>query len=474
MSGRGARGLRGLLTASCLFPSPIPFRCTPKTFDNPDGTTTQFEIVRGVGKMRVISDSSQSSPEKEEKSPNSKLQNTKTPKTKRASPTRGGTFEWQTTNDAFNKAFHVPKSANDDEDAREDNDSEFKERVRVENGELIGGEDDELIPAFVAIAEHLETNVGILFDGIVTDFRVEFGVTRKGRIYLLSGSVSTTVNPFVRNIMREIPNGESEFVEFISKELAAPKSTGSKCITGSPKCHKAEYRIPRLFVMLYRARMRWPQVNEARLYKVIKQRLQRLDPDVAKESCSVCVLCLHMYSAEQKRYYGQKLANKQHKYLSAMEFQDLVPGDMSVQARREVTMVSDPCCYTINLERSPYKGKLIEPRAPPPPPARTPQPEIPKSGKWVERLTSDALTPARVREEESTGVTDVEMSPQDPLPCLEMFEPAKQGFAEKPALRSYRKQPFGYAFIDRMNRIAARNVKRIQKKRNEAAASMRQ
>ena len=502
MTSRGTRGIRGLLAASCLSPSPVPFTCTPKTFDNPDGTKVIFEIIHGLGHSRTVSENESesasptksNSPEQKSKSPEQKSKSP-SPARKpapRASPKGGDTehvrtgneFTWQTTDDVFDRAVRVPKSSHESSAASPDRKSEadeslrtgrselgddgepkIKEKVRVENGELIGCEDDDMIHHFVAIAEHLERNVGILFDGIVTDFRVEFGITRKNRIYLLSGTVSTTVNPFVRNVMREIPNGESEFVEFISRELAAPKCNGSKCVTGSRRCHKAEYRVPRLFVLLYRARMRWPQVNEARLYKVIKRRLQTIDADIVKQSCSCCVMCLHMYSAEQKRYYGQKLANKQQKYMSAGEYQDLCPGDMSIQAQRDVTMVSEPCSYLINLEKSPYKGKLIEPRAPPPPPARTPQPQIPKSEKWVDRLTSTASPPSRAAKEGE--VSDTETLLHEPLPYLEHYEPSKHGFDEKPALRSYRKQPFQYAFIDRMHRRAARYVKRIQNKRNQ-------
>ena len=189
MTSRGTRGIRGLLAASCLSPSPVPFTCTPKTFDNPDGTKVIFEIIHGLGHSRTVSENESesasptksNSPEQKSKSPEQKSKSP-SPARKpapRASPKGGDTehvrtgneFTWQTTDDVFDRAVRVPKPSHEssaaspdrksqaDESLRtgrselgDDGEPKIKEKVRVENGELIGCEDDDKIHHFVAIA----------------------------------------------------------------------------------------------------------------------------------------------------------------------------------------------------------------------------------------------------------------------------------------------------------------------------------
>jgi hypothetical protein len=346
------------------------------------------------------------------------------------------------------------------EDAEEPS---YDREISVANRSIQADDNETFTDDIVQIAEYFRERVSVLYDCNVKDLTLKFGVKDDGHlIYLLSGTVCTTTNGFSSNLMEHIPNGDTEFTEFLTAELSAPPQTGNLCITGAKTCSNADYCCPRLFVILYRALQRFPGINEARLYRVIKARVRAVNPDMIDERVNVCISCLHLYTAEQRIYQGRKLANRLPRTVDPPLFEALTTAELSLKGKRDVglTMHShDPYCYVINLRHSPYDKTALPIVPPPTRPFLKPAGPIPKAEPWVDRLYHSQVT-------RSIKTVDLDRNPfvrkyyDAEVPVI---PPSRATFSQEQAPPLYRDRPFTYGFLEKVRLRANRNLKLVQR-----------
>jgi hypothetical protein len=136
------------------------------------------------------------------------------------------------------------------------------------------------------VANYLRENLGLVFNSQVISSCFQFGVN-DGALYLMDGSATMTTNGFTTNLFGEIPGCEEALTEFITEQLSCEWTATRVCITSSHECPVLGYQCPRIFVVLFRAHERFPTVDEARLYRVLKARFQTIDPDFSRELANV-------------------------------------------------------------------------------------------------------------------------------------------------------------------------------------------
>jgi hypothetical protein len=304
MSGT-ERGLQGLLAASCLARCPIPFECAPQKFEGAEGGAREFRIVAGQGKVRRLRPSSgpkrrATDPEEQDELPEEEDDGETPPATRESDPTGDGH-----ENAGKRERDSDASGASEPRDGQDESEEvpTFDREISVANRTIDSGDDDEFTEDIIAISEHLRGHVTLLYDCQVMDMTLKFGVIEDGhQIYLLGGSVATTTNGFTKNLFEEIPGGDVALTEFITEQLQSDWDTGRVCVTKGAKCLRADYKCPKMFVILYGAHERFPTVNEARLYRVLKARIQAIEPGVRDALVNVCISCLHVYTAEQRIY----------------------------------------------------------------------------------------------------------------------------------------------------------------------------
>jgi hypothetical protein len=199
--------------------------------------------------------------------------------------------------------------------------------------------------------------------------------------------------------------------------------------------------------VLARARRRFPALNEARLYRLLKGRFQAIDPGFGRELASVCIACLHVYTAEERAYQARKAANRLPPAPGAPPLEALVPAGAAA-----------PYSYYINLRRSPYRTPPVPNLAPAMRTLMSPVPAIPRSEKWVDRLFHSAVTPS-IR---CAGAAAEPPRPPDPTAPRPWMRPTAVSHSQKLAPRSYANAPFTYEFLERVRERANRNVRRSQ------------
>jgi hypothetical protein len=406
MASPGERGFRDILAASCLSPCAVPFSCLPQTFENLDGSHISFEIVDGICRTKAAS----------------------------ADPAE------------------VPSV-------------ECDRQISVEDDSV---EDSAFGEDLSAIFEYFNENLGRLFNSQVTSLHLVFGVIEDGhKIYLLDGDGATAVNGFTLNLFSEIPGGEQALTEFITGQLSCDWNAGRQCVTNSPKCTPAGYQCPRLFVVLYRAHARFPSVNEARLYRLLKSRFHTIDPEFSRELANVCIGCLHIYTAEQRIYQAQKATNQLPTTMDPPLFEALVPAELAVKGKSDVGLTPKGYAaysYWINIRRSPYRTSPVPNLTPSIRTSLTPVRPIPKSEKWVDRLYHAAITPAMESRDDSDKEPFQAAVFSGPKPWM---RPTNVSYSQRLTPKVYTNQPFTYEFLERVRERANRNVERSQKLRND-------
>jgi hypothetical protein len=280
------RGIQAVLAAACLSKSPIRFEFPPKAFANTARGRTVFEVVAGEGRSHRRPRSASKPPPPE--APSASAEEEESPD----APPRS------------EPPVVDPAAPEGDEGANESEQIEYDREVSITDRALDVAADDAFSDEILRLTEHLRENVGVLYNCQVLKLHLKFGVKDDGHvIYLLDGSATTT-NAFTANLFEATPGGEEAFNDFISEQLSAPWTGGRACVTDGHDCLRADYKCPRMFVILYRAHERFPEVNQARLYRVLKARFQALEPDIGRQLVNVCICCLHVYTAEQRIYEG--------------------------------------------------------------------------------------------------------------------------------------------------------------------------
>jgi hypothetical protein len=442
------RGLQAVLAAACVSKSPVRFEFPPKAFDNATGGRTVFQVVGGQAHWDRVAVSASKQPP---------------PKAAAPSPSEE---EEEEEHRREGQAPPDAERAGPEEGANESTQIEYDREISITNRTLDVAEDDAFYDDIIELTEHLRENVGLLYNCQVLNMHLKFGVKDDGHIIdLLDGSVTTTMNAFTANLFEDVPGGEDTFNEFISEQLAAPCNCGRTCVTAGHDCLRADYKCPRMFVILYRAHERFPEVNEARLYRVLKARFQMLEPDISRQLVNVCICCLHVYTAEERIYQGQKAANELPKLMEPPQFEALLPAELSVKGKRDVGQTRhscDPHCYMINLRNSPYARPPLPHLDPRARTSLTPIRPIPTSEAWATRLYHSAVSPSIKCVEERTGQPfrraewKAEMTP---------LHPTGVGHSERLAPAVYMNGPFTYQFLESVRLRANRDLLRVQKAR---------
>lgn len=464
------KGFKGLLSSTCLLQCEIPFQCTTKSFTNTDGSTIKIKVVDGLGQShRIPSKRKRNNENKDSNAENN--QNSENNKTENGEEMTEGeqdsTKEPGTSSEVQNETTGPSDTQNlddneDDDHKEEEEEIEFDRKIEMENRTIHGDENDPFGSDIITITDYFRNIVNLLYDAPVTDIRLSFGVKDEGHvIYLLDGDVTTATNGFTKQLLRNEENGEQVFIEFLVNELTS-KAPNGKCYSNFPVCKKGNYKCPRIFVVLYRAHQRFSDVDEARLYRIIKSRIQAINPDVTKETVNVCIQCLHLYTAEQRTYQASKETNALPTYVDPYCFEALVPAELSLKGKKDVGMTPDqhrPFSFGINYRDSPYRSKLPIMKKPDKPPPINPPPPIPKSEPWVQRLCSpQTIHTVRGDDEFTTrartaGGEDVGLPP---------ISPTRKSYSQQLAPKTYSNMPFTYKFLEKMKKKADNVVRRSQ------------
>jgi hypothetical protein len=337
----------------------------------------------------------------------------------------------------------------------------FDRVISVTDRTIDSGADDEFTDDVIAISEHLRAQVTMLYNCEVMDMSLKFGVFESGHeIHLLDGSVSTTTNGFTTNLFEEIPGGDVALTEFIIEQLQSDWNSGRVCVTKGAKCLRADYKCPKMFVILYRAHNKFPTVNQARLYRVLKVRFQAIEPGVRDALVNVCICCLHVYTAEQRIYQGYKAQNQLPKTTEPPQFEAIVPPEIAAEmlpdlgvAHRAATAYS----YMINIRNSPYSRSPlpnIEPRSRT---AVTPIRRIPRGEQWVDRLYHSGVSPSIRLVRERRGEPFFRAEWEGELPSIST---TRASDSLRLAPRTYADRPFKYEFLDQVKERGNRNLRR--------------
>jgi hypothetical protein len=343
---------------------------------------------------------------------------------------------------------------------------DYDRQITIEDGQLISDEeeDEPLVEAVNTISSHLQDNLGFLFNSQVTSLHLQFGVINEnGLIHLLDGSGATALNGFTLNLFSEIPGGEQALTEFIISQISCEWNGGRQCVTNSPKCTPAGYQCPRIFVVLNRAHKRFPTVNEARLYRLLKARFQAIDPEFSHKLASVCIGCLHVYTAEQRIYQAQKATNRLPATMGAPLFEALVPSEVAAKGKTDVGLTPKGIAaysYLINLRNSPYRTSPVPNLAPAIRTSITAIKAVPKTEKWAERLYHSAVSPSIKCAVDADGDPFRTVEFSGPKPWM---RPTTVSYSHKLAPRMYTKPPFTYEFLDRVRERANRNIERARR-----------
>ncbi|OHT01221.1 hypothetical protein TRFO_32002 [Tritrichomonas foetus] len=394
------RGLRGLLAAACVVQCPVPFTCRPRSFEE-DGETATYKVIEGMG-IRT-SKKSKSDDQNDKQNDNTECNEGEIPSeegqndTQNADKSESGRLEteMEQRNDALLGNNNEQNDNNENNDSPEEEEEEMKEPefdyiFNVKDRTIEGDQNTEFSEDIMTICEHLRNGISLLYDAGVIDISLKFGAKNDGHeIWLLDGIVITTQNGFTQNLMRTVPNGETAFTNFLLNQLSEVNDDKKKCYSKFPNCLQAIYKVPRIFVILNRAHQQFPTVNEARLYKMIKHRILSINDSVIDQTVNVCISCVHLYTAEQRTYQGQKATNKLPKEVPPPTFAALVPAELSIKGMKDVGLNPNqhkPYCYKINCRDSPYRDPIPIAKKPPDPPERTRISPIKKSEKWVARM----------------------------------------------------------------------------------------
>lgn len=524
MSGNVHRGFQGILTACCISTSPVPFNCVSKEFESGDYNIT-YTITDGQGQRRKTNKSkNQESESKSEQTNDTPIDKTNeqsntiydsTSNQENEQKNEGNLEEKLTaldllmdnqtknendqpendkniTNETQSNDQHNTQNNDNTEKERSDFDYKFIVKDRVVNGDEDSGFKEDIM----TICEHIRNAISMLYDCQVVNISLEFGSYKDNHeIWIINGDVTTTTNGFAANLFKQVENGEEEFTSFLIKELneeneshqnsqknktsrSSSRSKGAndydqkkkmkgfhQCYSHFPNCQNAIYRMPQIFAILYRAHQQFPTVNEARLYRMIKNRIQQIKPELVHKMVDVCIQCVHLYTAEERTYQGQKLTNRLPKDIPAPAFSALVPAELSRKGLRDVgttPYMHKAYTYTINCRDSPYRDPVFKVAKPLDPCPRKPiQPLTKSNEKWVDRLCRPYSSHS-VKVSSTSGKATERDGNIDDDTKLPPIEPTRQSYSEVLAPMTYTNSPFSYSFLDQKKKRSDSMMKRTK------------
>ena len=350
----------------------------------------------------------------------------------------------------------------DKSDSQNNNDNEesnYDRIIEVDNREIIAEDGDPFIDDIISISEYLKTSVSQLYDVTPISAHFKFGIKEEDEsITFIDGTIQTTSNGLTKQLFNDIPGGEEQLNDLITSELSSTPDE-HKCASNLKTCSKPNYLVPRIYVILHKARSLYPKVDQSRLYRVIKNRLQSLDSDVLNQKIPVCIKCLHIYVAQQRQKQGSKETNKLEASLDPYPFESLTPAEISQKGKKDVGSTQDmhkPFSFGINFMDNPYRSKLpfiskyVKPKKEEKKEYKEKEPE------WVERLSSPYKQRAVSVPPNSKKVPFVKHKEPEPLPKVTPIRCA----SSQNASRFYKNSPFDYSFIDKTK---ARTIARMRK-----------
>jgi hypothetical protein len=215
-----------------------------------------------------------------------------------------------------------------------------------------------------------------------------------------------------------------------------------------------------MFVILSRAHEKFPTVNEARLYRVLKARFQAIEPGVRDVLVHVCICCLHVYTAEERIYQGHKAQSELRKTVEPPQFEALVPPELEPKVPPDLGAAHQgtaPYSYMINIRNSPYRRSPLPNLEPTSRTALTPIRTISRGEHWVDRLYHSGVSPSvrLVRERRGGPFSRAEWEGE--LPDI---SPTRASYSLRLAPRTYADRPFRYQFLDQVKERANRNLRR--------------
>ena len=337
---------------------------------------------------------------------------------------------------------------------------EFDRTIKVTNKRDIScDENDEKRNNILEIADYLLRALKAMFGTATISINCEFGIQKEtNNIYLLeSSSAESLKDGFVSSLLEDVPNGESEFQNFMQCAIS-PEFF-------EPPCKKPIHKARKIDVIYYRAHMKFPTVNEYRLYKVIKHRLEEMAPQLLNETVNVCLKCSLNYTGARRETKGSKLTNSMFRENDPHTFEALTPLEMERRRTIPTGYTQDmhkAYCFTVNLRESPYHEKPLSIQMPPKERTKpTVKREIvPSNEDWVLRLTGEKQEPAKV--------VDIpqEINKKVEEPVYYEEKPLPPTYSQKLAPKAYTNQTFKYGFIDKKKngRVSTSSLKKTSGK----------
>ncbi|EAY03216.1 hypothetical protein TVAG_421040 [Trichomonas vaginalis G3] len=344
---------------------------------------------------------------------------------------------------------------------KQEEEEEKKEFDQIVEYDMKGKKPDDVLDDIYGevkqISQHIIQLMKSLYGTSVMQFKASFGIYNEPKkIFILEGATAENLkSAFVANLFGNIPNGESEFQYFMQ---CAIKPDFFK-----PPCKNPVHKVKKIQVIYYRAHIKFPSVNEYRLYKIIKERLQDMAPKILSETVNVCIECSINYAGAYREVKGTKLSNGQPKEVDPHVFEALTPLEMSHRRTLPTGFTQNmhkAYCFTVNLRESPYseqpltiyKSKPGKPKYEKIAPLKT------SKDKWVERLTKYQTGGGKIREikEEQPNYAHDEIQIPDP-------KPLPPTYSMRLAKKAYAPIPFKYDYVDKKKNGKQRKIDQKKK-----------
>lgn len=268
--------------------------------------------------------------------------------------------------------------------------------IVYDNGQITSSdsEKEEQFNEVYSIALYFQKVIHLYYDCLTTDLFLKFGVHSE-ELYLLPESrFSISENITLSNLFKDSKDG---FNEFICEEITRTPAKG--CYFGGKDCTEPKYKLEKYLVVSYRARVKFPNVNEARIYLAVKNRF-RENGKVSQKCVNLCIKCFHYCSTERTVTHSKKLENRMSKYSEQIPFESFTPAEMNLRQKESIGYSPDmhhPHKFALSVSKTPLREPEKQLRDPSPKafyPA--PNPLSFSKEKWVTRLSRPIYSPPQI------------------------------------------------------------------------------
>lgn len=472
------RGIPDILKTCCIKPCPTPFQFPQTQFSRGDGSSFSICIINGAGSIKEISKKSSKSniknvtsdtnnqtqkEEEESEIPNDQDQNSEQVTSSHSvqstanenTESSSHDLSSQQTPSSNEKEQNESNSTTDKNDESNDpgepneEEDKFDKIITVNEHEIDTDLDEECAQNVINICDHIKSTVGQLYDVVALSGQFKFGIKEDtSTITLIDGTIHTTTNGFTKQLLRNYPNGEEKLNDIIINELSSSQNH-NKCPMECSDCSQPRFLIPRIYLILYKAHLYFSKVDEGRLYRLIKNRLQGLNPDTSNEKVTVCMRCYHLLIAEERKKQAAKEENRIPAAIDPYPFSSLTEAELSQKGKAPVGTypgMYKATCFAINQENSPYTKKMPIIKQPPKPPKYNSK-KTNKLEPWVERLSNSGGYHIANVETNNHQIGCVRHSTDS---TIKPEKRTKKLPSEIAAQKVYSKPPFDFEFIDRM------------------------